>query len=193
MLKIFRKSLSPVCLLIGLGAVSAWGAAISEPPDFPDSGGPVINLTLGVNSITGSVNGCQPAACAGLDYLDDFIINLPVGLKVVSASLQFSNVFVPAGQDQHGVCASDSIGCFYTNGGGGFAVSSGQTEITIESPWTLAANGSPITGSADYLFTIQTTLDTAPAPTPEPSTSLLAAVGMGAVVAYRRRKQKASA
>jgi len=187
-----RKAIGGLWLLIGMGAASAWGAAITEPPDFPDSGGPVITLTLGTTTISGSVNGCQPAACAGTDYLDEFILNVPVGLKVVSSSFQFSIVSVPAGATQFGACASDSIGCFYTNGGGGFSVPGGQTDIIIESPWALAANGSPITGSAGYLFTIQTTLDTAPNPTPEPSTCLFAAVGMGAVLVYRRRKQKAS-
>lgn len=181
--KTFVMSLVWLCM----GAASAWSASISvtESVDFPDAGGPTLTLGAGSNTISGAVGGCP--TCSGSDFKDNFVIDVPAGLIVDSASIQFLTITGVNGISPSGACFTND-GCFFTPAFSGFSFPGAPFSATVTSPYSFDIGGNPIAGSASYIVTVVTSLSTVPGSTvPEPSTWLLGGVGVAALMAVRHR------
>jgi hypothetical protein len=167
------------CLAL-LSAASAWATPVTytEPPDLADSGGPTFILEVGINTITGSVNGCNN--CAG-DFADSFSLTLPVGLIVTSAFFSATN-FNGGGANPTLGCFTQA-GCFGTGFFSGMTLAPGTTAFTATSPYAQLAGSVTVPGSYDYILSYTV----ASAGVPEPSTAIAVVSALAGLVLIRRR------
>jgi hypothetical protein len=166
-------------------AITSAPITVVEPPDLPDSGGPTFTLAPGINTISGSVNGCPN--CGG-DFQDDLTLFLPVGLIVTEASLS-ANINAPTGPNASGACFSNT-GCFFLSFFSGLPTSSFDNpdrtlNFTASSPYS--APSVQIPGSSSNVPSYTVTASTRGGEVPEPGSWLLLSSGL-AFVALRRYK-----
>jgi hypothetical protein len=166
-------------------AANAAPITVTEPPDFPSSGGATLTLGAGQNVITGSVSGCPN--CGG-DFKDNFVLFIPAGLAFTSGSLSVS-VDTGGGASPQGACFTN-LGCFGVGAFSGFSGSvftNGSWDFTATSPYSTLSVQVP--GTGNYTLTVNVALDTTPgANVPEPGTFLTLGAGLG-LVAFLRRRQ----
>ncbi|MFN7921506.1 MAG: PEP-CTERM sorting domain-containing protein [Bryobacteraceae bacterium] len=173
-----------VAPVVALFAYAAYGAPItvSEPPDFPDSGGPTYVLDVGTNTISGHVNGC--AACGGTDFKDNFSVTVPAGVEITSAFFAATN-FTNGGGLNPKLGVFSYAGGFGTNFGSGMPLfGQGTYSFTATSPESISALSEvPLAGAFDYTLTF----DVQASETPEPSSAALALGGL--LAAYWRSRR----
>ena len=176
-----RSILSTLALAGLLAAgLSAAPITVTEPPDFPGSGGPNFVLEIGVNTISGNVSGCP--SCIGSDYQDNFSLTLPAGMHVTSGFLTGS--YESGGGANPQLACFSHFGCFGTGffdgSGGNIFSGSSNFNFTATSPWSTLTAVFP--GSSSYTLSVTVAADV-----PEPATALLVIPALGALALIRRR------
>lgn len=168
--------------LLAASLASAAPLAITEQPDQPGSAGPTFVADLGINTITGAVNGTP----FGGDYQDNFSVFLPANLTVTAASVSIFNFNNLGGAA--GLGCFTGAGCFGTGGffGLGFPTPGSTTSYTASSPYADDPQGGVNIGSFGYTLTLEVSQGTAPVP--EPATFLLILPALAGLAALRRRQ-----
>lgn len=172
-----------ILFLLAAGLASAAPLSITEPPDQPGAAGPTYVADLGLNTISGSVNGSPFSG----DYQDNFSIFLPANLVASSVSVSILNFSNQGGAA--GLGCFTGAGCFGTGGFFGLSLpaSGSTTSYTATSPWQDDPQGGVNLGAFDYTLTFQVAQGAAPVP--EPATVLLVLPPLAGLVALRRRRR----
>ncbi|MBN8731069.1 MAG: PEP-CTERM sorting domain-containing protein [Acidobacteria bacterium] len=171
-----------VLTLLAASLLSAAPLAITEPPDHPGSAGPTFVADLGLNTISGFVNGSP----TGSDYEDNFSVFIPANLVVTSASVSILNFFNQGGAA--GLGCFTGAGCFGTGGFFGLSLPApgSTTSYTATSPWAGDQQGGVNLGAFDFTLNLQVAQGTTPVP--EPATFLLVLPALAGLAALRRRR-----
>ncbi len=186
------------CAVVSSASVLTFNETSFAGGDFPGAGFPNVGtLGVGVNTVTGSVNG-SPDQASFTDFEDTFGVTLPAGLIITSGQWSITSfTFGPGPNGNNNGSVNEPVdGSKAVSSNGTLPLSnvpysiSGSLNVDIQSASAeeCVFDGDMFecaAGPGGFNYTLQYTVAASPAGTPEPMSLLLTGIGMVTLAARK--------